>query len=316
MQQNILTYTVSIIFRLLWSVLLTFLSSFLLILIAVYGSARTITTESFLQTLYGLFLPLFLLFLFLTVGAYILSIAHEIFRPKFRSKIRARIEKVELETRALITQGFRSTTICLLIVFVLIVASSQTSYLTESARSMITQWYFPVYLFLIFSTFLSNFLVDRLDWAVYNLERFGLTHELRSLQKALKDYNRALGSTLSVKRLLTISQYVDEGFMIGSVKEKEDMTRQLHVLSTNLRDGNICYADRNLIDLSQLAEETVRKHREFLGFEARYPYRLRLWDTLRSSVGKVFPELMLVLIWIAVLMILSHFGITKVIFPP
>jgi hypothetical protein len=314
-RQNILTHTVNIIFRLMWSVCLTFASSILFILIAASTRAIPLAIDPFLQAMYGVFFPLLLLFSFLTVGTYVLGIV-EPYRAQAMGKLRARVEKLSLENRALVTQGFRWTSVCLMLLLFLIVSSGGASYLAEPVKSAITSWFVPVYFILIFSFVMSVFLVDRLDWAVYNLEQFEQTHELSSLQKALKDYNKALGSTLSVRRLLTISQYVGEGFLIGSDKEKEDMTRQLHVLGTNLRGNNICDADKSLIDLSQLAEETVKKHREVLGFEARYPYRMRLDDAIRSSVGRAFPELMLVLVWIAVLMILSYFGVTKLIFPP
>ena len=313
MRNSLFTHTLNVVFRLFWCVLLTFLSLIVLTALDVYLRALTLTAEQFLENLRVNFFVMFLLFLFAIEGSYVMSTVKR--RQKIRVKEKSILEKVSLETRAQLTNGFKWTTLCLLIVWFAVVESGQFSLFSESVRSMIGWWSLPIYLLVLISLFLSLVLVDRWDWAVYNLEEFGRTGRFENLQKGLKDYNKALGSTLSIKRLLTISQCVEEGFLIGNDQEKEEMGRQLHVLFLNLKDRNVCSADRNLIDLSQSAEETVRRQKEVLGFEAKYPYRLVLWDTLRSSVGRVFPEVLSLLIGIAVLVILSYFGI-KISFLP
>jgi len=312
-RNSLFTHTLNVVFRLFWCVLLTFLSLIVLTALDVYLRALTLTAEQFLENLRVNFFVMFLLFLFAIEGSYVMSTVKR--RQKIRVKEKSILEKVSLETRAQLTNGFKWTTLCLLIVWFAVVESGQFSLFSESVRSMIGWWSLPIYLLVLISLFLSLVLVDRWDWAVYNLEEFGRTGRFENLQKGLKDYNKALGSTLSIKRLLTISQCVEEGFLIGNDQEKEEMGRQLHVLFLNLKDRNVCSADRNLIDLSQSAEETVRRQKEVLGFEAKYPYRLVLWDTLRSSVGRVFPEVLSLLIGIAVLVILSYFGI-KISFLP
>jgi hypothetical protein len=284
------------------------------VLLDVYQKAATLNAEDFIQIMRSGFPLLFSLFLLVIEGSYAFTIVAEISESRIRAG-RTILGRVNLQTRALVTTGLRWTTVCLMILFLAVGASSQFNYFSDSLRSMIQQWLLPVYLLLIVCTSLSLILVNKWDWAVYDLEEFGRSHDLDSLQKALRDYNRVLGSTLSVKRLLTISQYVDEGFTIGSEKEKEDMTRQLHILTSSLKEHNVCAADRCLIDLSQSAEETVRRHKDVLGYEPKYPFRLMFWDTLKTSSRKVFPSLVLVLIWIAILMGLSYFGV-RIPFPP
>lgn len=161
---------------------------------------------------------------------------------------------------------------------------------------------------------IGRFVMNRYDWIVEHLQNFQKHGNLDDLNKALINYNRILGFTLSTRKLLEISQRVKEVYTIGEEKALKAMDREIITLIDSGKTRDVKKLDRSLIKLSASAEKKLSEHQKRLGFKVRYPIRLRIIEHTKNAFGKIFPQLMLIMIWLVIIIVLMHVGI--ITFPP
>lgn len=154
------------------------------------------------------------------------------------------------------------------------------------------------------------------DWTLYHLRCFRKSRAYEDLEKALRDYNKILGSSLSMKQLLTVSQYVHEAYKVLNREDIQELDNKIDNVIASLENKEISKANEGLIDLSKFSIEHLKEHEQILGFKVKYPYRLRLWEHAKMSIGKIFPQFILFLIWIALWIVLLLLGKITISPPP
>jgi len=119
-----------------------------------------------------------------------------------------------------------------------------------------------------------------------------------------------------IKKILTISQYVTEAFKILTHKKLQQFDTQIQDIISNLKAENISEANAGLIALLNSVMEQIEDHIQTLGFEVKYPRRLRYSEATKAILSKVFPQFMVFMIWIGLVILLAHFGIIRILSPP
>jgi hypothetical protein len=304
------------IFRVAWSASLSVVSAVLLTVIARVLLGSNLSLDLVTTDLGQLFPSLFSVFLIIIFSMYLISFTQTISEPKIFHKASLKIRSLSLETRHWLAQAFKWTTLCfflvlLVLMFFVMLETVQTRIVPYSSFL----WFLGIYACCLIFLTLMRSMMHRLDWIIYHFEEFMKTKEPENLQKALKNYNRVLDSTLSWTRLLAISQYIHEAFKIGTESERNELDRRIAVIVYDLNHNSICGADEELVDLSSLSKELLKDHKKVLGFEVRYPFRLRTWQRIRLSFAKALSELMLAVFWIFLFWLLAYFKIIPVIFP-
>jgi hypothetical protein len=265
----------------------------------------------FLFISFTLFWPMFLVF-------QIISIIGKNPPPKNNvNRIGLKLRKMSLNNRQKTAVFLRWTTLfSLVIFFVSSLLVSQETLANPSYKTPLVNWISIPYFIVLTFGLIGKFLMNRKDWALYHLENYRKTKKCVDLEKTLRSYNKILGSTLSLKKLVALSQYVEEAFKIGNIEEVEKLDQKLETALDNLRTENVSKIDNNLIDLSELAIKVTEKHEKVLGFEPRYPLRILISEKLRSSLDRIFPQVVIFLVWIGFLLVLARFGIVNITLPP
>jgi hypothetical protein len=304
------------ILRVFWSAMISVASAVSLTIIARVLVSSSLSLELLTNDLGQLFPTLFGMFLVIIFTMYLISFAQAISEPKVLQKASLRIRGLSLETRHWLAHAFKWTTVCFfLILLVLMFLFMLKTVQTDAFNYLLFLGFMGTYVCCLIFLRLMGSMMHRIDWIIYHLEEFIKTEEPENLQKALKDYNRMLDSTLSWKRLLAISQYIHEAFKIGTENERIELNRRIAVLVYDLKHNNICGVDEDLVDLSSFSKELLKDHKKVLGFEVRYPLRFRTRQRISLSFAKVLSELMIAVFWIFLVSLLAYFKIIPVIFP-
>jgi len=306
-----------VIFQIVWSVFLSLLTSFVLILFARGTDPTKMNVDYIIMSLYQLFPVLFALaFSFLFAG-HIVKASGRIVAPQSLKRIELRVRNLSLERRLLLDKFLNRSTIILLFVILAIAALLfQEIYTTDTYGSSLIFWFLAAYGMAFLFKGCGDLLMNEADWALFYIEDYQKTMQIRSLEKGLKHYNKIIGSTLSIKKLAEISQCVNEAFKIGNDEDIQKVRLQIERIKGDLGSIDVQAANANLIDLSNISTEITREHRDKLGFEFKYSYRLRLLEHTKNLLSGVFPEFMKFLLWVAILLVLAYLGWRHIIFPP
>jgi hypothetical protein len=228
-----------------------------------------------------------------------------------------KLRKMSLNSRQKTAVFLRWTTIfSFAIFFVFSLLVSQETLANPSYKTPLVNWIFIPYFIVLTFGLIGKFLMNQNDWALYHLENYRKTQKCGDLEKALRSYNKIIGSTLALKKLVALSQYVEESFKIGNTEEVKNLDEKLETALDNLRTKDVSKIDNNLIDLSELAIKVTEKHEKILGFEPRYPFRILISEKLRSSTERIFPQIVIFLVWIGFMLVLARFGIVNIALPP
>ena len=228
-----------------------------------------------------------------------------------------KLRKLSLYKRQRITVFLRwNIAFSFIIVIVLFLLIGQETWVNPSYKSPLLNWFLILYFVVLLMLPIRKFIMNQNDWAVYHLENYKKASKCKDLEKTLGSYNKILGSTLSPKTLVALSQYVEEAFKIGNDDEIKQLNAQIEKTMSNLRNKEVPEIDKDLIELSVLAKKMTEEHERILGFEPKYPLRILLDEKLRSSTDKVFPQIILFLVWIGLFLVLARFGIINITLPP
>jgi len=300
------TIVANISFRVVWAILLSVLASLTLIFITRFGGFTQQSLEYILyRNFISLFFIFFVIFSFILLGLLFLSLASSLSDPKIFQRIAKKLRSVSVENRRLIAEFCRWTSICLLLIVLVLASLITHEASTDSAPSYLSIWLLITYFLPVFLISIARFSMNSVDRAIYHLQRFRKTKASEDLEKALKDYNRILGSSLSLKKLLTISQCVTEAFKILTHKKSQQFDTQIQDIIGNLKAENISEANAGLIALSNSVMEQIEDHIQTLGFEVKYPRRLRFSEATKAILNKVFPQFMVFMIWIGLVILLG-----------
>ena len=300
-----------------YSFLISILGSIAFIFIGRQFLVNKISYDVLIQINFlGLFIIFFLLSLPLAIIFQSFNIVTKYYPPKDYG-IRAKLRKISLDKRQRIVVFTKRIVVsCFLIAFFLVLMLTQESLLNPAYRSPLINWVFLLFFMIYGLAIFSKFLITPKEWIRFHLENYKKTEYCKDFESALRSYNKALGSSLSLKRIIAISQYVEEAYKIAD----EDEIKHLDSLSdktlNSLSIDSTSEIDDNIIALSELAKKITKEHQRTLGFEPRYPYRIILSEKLSSSTDKAFPQIVIFLTWVGILLVLARFGIVNVTFPP
>jgi len=156
-------------------------------------------------------------------------------------------------------------------------------------------YFFGVTVLLFRPLFMSN-----TDWIILHFENFRNTKKDSSLQRALETYNRSLGSCLSLRKLLAITQNVTESYKIGSTVQKSELDEKISKIIDGVKAKDLPNIDSNLISLALISKEMTKQHKAVLGFSVKYPLRFLAWEQTKISFFKNYPKLMYLLLGIVI----------------
>ena len=94
--------------------------------------------------------------------------------------------------------------------------------------------------------------------SIISLTAYKKTKTCQDLESALRSYNKALGSSLSLKKIIAISQYVKEAYKIGNEEEIKELNAQVDKTVNSLKSTNISEIDDNLVALSNFKRNDNR----------------------------------------------------------
>jgi len=228
-----------------------------------------------------------------------------------------KFRRIDEKTRLLISNFLKWTGVCSLVIsMTLMVLLLDEAYIHSPNQYSMDRVLFASFtLTALLSMILVNaarFLMNPYDWAIYYLQKFLQEKTPDDLEKAFRNYNRILGSSLSLKKLLAISQYINEGYKIGKKNESKNLDKVIGSIIKSLERGRLSQANDRLLALSNSAMELIREHKEILGFEVKYPLRLRISEQIRGLLSKIFPQLMLFLVWLMLVVFLASLGLVPI----
>lgn len=300
--------------RIIWSIAVSALLSLAIIALGrCLGFAQTGLWENIRLDFPAMLLSFFIPSFTLIFSKYLLSVASEKSEPEFLLRMEKKLRHINENTRLLVANFLKWTGLCLSLIglIFLVLMLNETYRIIPRRFADITLLISFNLSFLLGLTLIgtARFLMNPCDWTIRYLQRFRRNKIPGDLDKALRSYNRTLGSSLSLKKLLSFSQFVNESYKIGKKKDSEDFDSQIDCIIKSLENRNISEANDRLITLSKSAMKLIKKHEETLGFEVTYPLRLRIWEGFRETLTRVFPQLMLFLVWLALYIILVSLGI-------
>lgn len=314
MLNKVRTFLANVAMRIVWSIAVSALVSLAIIALARCAGVTQIglwemIKRNFPPMLLAFFVPSFSLLFFI----YLVSVASQKSEPEFWLRIEKKLRHMNENTRRLIADFLKWTGLCLVLIGLVFLALMLSEVSMSTPRqfpdiALLTSFYLP---FLLGSTLVgtARFLMNPRDWTIHYMQRFRRGKVPEDLDKALRNYNRTLGSSLSLKRLLSISQCVNEAYKIGNRKDWEDLDSQINHVIGLLKNKNISDANNGLITLSKSAMKLIEEHKQTLGFKVTYPLRLRIWEGFRESLAKVFSGFMLFLVWFALYIFLTSLGL-------
>lgn len=317
MRKRILHFLANFAMRVVWSIGVSILVSLCIIAFAVCtGATQTGLWEIIKQSLPAMLLVFFVPSFSLLFAKYLISMAGQASTPKFWLDAGKKARSIEKDTRLLVSNFSKWMGVCL----VLIGLVFMILHLNEVHVRISTSNRFPFDITLLFSYFLpllsgfsligaAQFLMNPYDWTIHYLQKFLQDKDIADMDRALRTYNRVIGSSLSLKKLLSISQWVSEAHKIGNNKVSENLDSRIHNVIKSLESRNIAEANNRLISLSKYAMELIKEHKETLGFEVSYPLKLRILEQFRGSLSKIFTQFMLFLLWLAFVVVLASLGI-------
>lgn len=303
--------------RIVWSALIASFAIFALALFAKIMGA-TVSTEQIVSDAFMIFFAFFFgLCFFVLFSFYLGSLVTKItWEPKPYTNLKKKLRRIDLETRRLMANGFKWTGICaLLTTFADFLILIREAYVGNESFGQLGTLFFTMFALLALASFgLSNYFMSPIDSAIFHFSVFkkGINSNIifsSELDKALANYNKSLGSSLPMKNLFSMSQYVAEAHKIGSKEDRKHIIKRIDAIVKSLKKRNASESNKSLIELSELASRITEKHEKILGFKAKYPLKYRIGDAFGGIVTRFFVQFMLLLFWIMILVILGYYGL-------
>lgn len=191
----------------------------------------------------------------------------------------------------------------------------QQSFLGVSAIQGLLYSFCLLYFIGIFSFVTRAILLTNADWVIVNLHDFNKTENASCFKKALLSYNKCLGSTLSLKKLLVTSQYVTQAYRISTNTQKDALNLQITKICAKIKEKKIPETDLEIINLVKQAKEIIKEHNSVLGMSVRYPLKIMFWEQTKLSLAKNYPKLMYLILGIILLVALKQFNLLPEVLP-
>lgn len=158
---------------------------------------------------------------------------------------------------------------------------------------------------------ISNSLMSHRDMVKYFLMEFrkAKTKSSMVLTKALLSYNEALGSSFSIKKLHTISQYVNAAYMFGEEENIKELNEKIDGLIKAVENEDHREATEILLKLAEYSEQFIQKYENKLGYEVKIPLEMRGMEAIKSVLEKSLPQLIVFLCLIGISLLISLLGI-------
>lgn len=319
------SFLLSLVIRLIWSILvsvfLTLLSIFSAYLVSIINMEPPTTGLS--QILVSTFGELFIFFFSfafpLIVLIYVvraISRAEWEWKPKFSQRLETRLRRLHIETRIIIDSGLKwisrlSFLIAFLIMFMWLGANTRDDVSLDLWADPLA---ITIFLVSFTLTVLRYTLMTQFDWTVFYLEKFRKDHQRGTLVRghlinAFRNYNRLSGSTITMNRLWRLCGLVIEAYKISDDTRTRQIDDKILEVIQRLKNEEVIEANRCLIQLAESTEEITRRHEELLGLKIKYPLRYRLGDAFKGTLNKIIIPFAVFLLYLLVWIILSHFGL-------
>ena len=303
----------------IYALLASVAASLVFILVGRQFLSTKVSLDALIQTNFnGLFIISFTFSFFIFLTFQIIS------APQKRNPtplnpfgLRSKLRNISLDNRQRMAVFLRWTILfSFVIFFVLFLLIGQETWVNPSYKSPLVNWFLILYFVPLVLVPIRKLVMNQNDWAQYHLDSYKETKKCKDLEKTLGSYNKILGSTLSPKTLVALSQYVEETFKIGNNDEVNQLNVQVEKITSSLRNNEVPKIDDDLIELSVLAKKVTDEHEKILGFKPKYPLWILLSEKMRSSSDKIFPQIILFFVWIGLFLVLARFGIINITLPP
>lgn len=317
-KQTILNFLGKFASWLIWTLVIAILVSLSIFTIIRLATSYEVTL---LENLTHIFPNIFVIILFPTafilVAFKIISIINYIPEPKqmqsFTSKIEAKLRGMSIDKRRSISILFKRLGYSLFIISIIFMVLYMHDRffggpLNLSTAIVLQSLFILPVMSGITLISLSRFIMNMFDWAIFYLQEFVNNRYCDDLEKALARYNQILGSTLSHKKILEVSQCINEANKIGKKNEWEKISKILNMAIDSLERKSLSKTDELLIDAIKLSNEEIKKHRETFDFQVKYPLRLKIVDFFRITLSKVFTQFVLFILWIILVLLMISYG--------
>lgn len=167
------------------------------------------------------------------------------------------------------------------------------TYAGESHAFFLDAFIVGIILVLISPLFISNKNISLLFFRKFrNAER----KNIDELSKALNRYNRSVDFCMSSKSLSSIYQYAEHVYNLDLKDCRNSIDANLDEIIKSLEDKKFCEIPRSLLQISMGCEDFIQKYKS-IGIEIKPSNWTKVKETIASSIPKVVPNL----IWLMIL---------------
>lgn len=160
----------------------------------------------------------------------------------------------------------------------------------------------------LFLGLLGASLISYNEISLIHPKKFRMDEEKRfkDLKLGLENYNRAVDFSLQRKKLYAIIQYVKHVYNLGLKEEKHRLETNLDKIIRALENENLSEIPKTLVKVFKNFDSFIKEYGD-IGIEIRAPLWTRTKETMVSSFHKALPQLIWLLITIAIFLVLRMF---------
>lgn len=160
----------------------------------------------------------------------------------------------------------------------------------------------------LFSGFLGVSLIFHYDISLIYFRNFRTNKikHFKDLKHGLENYNKAVGFRFQSQKLYAITQYAKHVYNLELKEEINRLETKLDKIIRALENKNFGEIPSTLTELSKNSNFFIKKYGD-VGIEIKAPFWTRTKEAITSSFHKALPQLIWLLIAIAIFLVLRMF---------